>query len=190
VRRNRSSIAPNVPFQAIELLRLTNSGRVNDSAISPDGQYVAYVVRERRKTQYLVREVNTSNNTQIVSPADTQFYGATFSRDSHELYYIAKERNNSIGGLYRVPALGGTQSKSSTTWTVRSRFLPTRNSLPLSGSALAKEALMLANVDGTGERKLASRMGYESFSFGGPAWSPDGKGIVSGAAYADDKGDS
>ena len=33
------------------------------------------------------------------------------------------------------------------------------------------------------ERKLASRMGYESFSFGGPAWSPDGKGIVSGAAF-------
>src|SRR4030095_6923695 len=44
VRRNRASTAQNVPFQAIELLRLTNSGRVNDSAISPDGQYVAYVV--------------------------------------------------------------------------------------------------------------------------------------------------
>jgi len=189
VRRNRSSTAPNVPFQAIELLRLTNSGRVNDSAISPDGQYVAYVVENGGKHSIWLREVNTSNNTQIVSPADTQFYGATFSRDSHELYYIAKERNNSIGGLYRVPALGGTPVKIINDVDGPITLSPDEKQFAfVRGSSTGERALMLANVDGTGERKLASRMGYESFSFGGPAWSPDGKGIVSGAAYADDKG--
>ena len=47
---------------------------------------------------------------------------------------------------------------------------------------------MLAKVDGSEERKLASRMGYEAFSFGGPAWSPDGRSIVCGAAYTEDNG--
>ena len=187
--RNRDSTPSIIPFQAIELLRLTNSGRVNDSAISPDGRYVAYVLETGGKHSIWIREVNTSNNTQIVSPADTQFYGATFSRDSHELYYIAKERNNSIGELYRVPAQGGIPVKIINDVDGPITLSPDEKQFAfVRGSSTGERALMLANIDGPGERKLASRMGYESFSFGGPAWAPDGKSIVSGAAYTDDKG--
>ena len=73
VQRNRSSLAPPVPFQAIELLRLTNSGRVSDSAISPDGRYVAYVVENLGKQGIWLRQVANSNNIQIVAPSDLQF---------------------------------------------------------------------------------------------------------------------
>ena len=46
--------------------------------------------------------------------------------------------------------------------------------------------LFVANSDGTGERKIASRKLPAYFSFvGGPAWSPDGKTIACGAgAYS------
>ncbi|MGI8733826.1 MAG: protein kinase domain-containing protein [Pyrinomonadaceae bacterium] len=187
--RNRSSVAPAVPFQAIELLRLTNSGRVNDSAISPDGKYVAYVVENGGKQSIWLRQVANSNNIQIVPPTETQFYGATFSHDSNELYYIAKERNNSIGELHRVPALGGVPVKLITDVDGPITLSPDEKQLAfVRGSSTGERALMLANASGNEERKLASRMGYESFSFGGPAWSPDGKGIVSAAAYTDDNG--
>ena len=189
VRRNRSAAAPPIPFQAIELLRLTNSGRVNDSAISPDGKYVAYVVENGGKQSIWVRQVASSNNFQIVAPSDTQFYGGTFSQDSNELYYIAKERNNSIGVLYRVPALGGVPVKLINDVDGPITLSPDEKQLAfVRGSSTGERALMLANADGSDERKLASRMGYEAFSFGGPAWSPDGKSINCGAAYTDDKG--
>jgi len=188
-RRNRPSVAPNVPFQAIELLRLTNSGRVNDSAISPDGKYVAYTVENAGKQSIWIRQVATTNNIQIVPPTDTQFYGGTFSLNSNELYYIAKERNNSIGVLYRVPALGGVPVKVINDVDGPITLSPDERQLAfVRGSSTGERALMLANADGTDERKLASRMGYEAFSFGGPAWSPDGKSINCGAAYTDEKG--
>ena len=189
MRGNRPSAAPNVPFQAIELLRLTNSGRVNDSAISPDGKYVAYIVENAGKQSIWIRQVDTSNNLQIVPPTDTQFYGGTFSLKSDELYYIAKERNNSIGVLYRVPALGGMPVKLIHDVDGPVTLSPDEKQLAfVRGSSTGERALMLANSDGSGERKLASRMGYESFSFGGPGWSPDGKSIVCASAYTDDKG--
>ncbi|HET6863383.1 MAG TPA: protein kinase, partial [Pyrinomonadaceae bacterium] len=184
VTRNDSSLAPTAPFQGIELLRLTNSGRVSDSAISPDGKYVSYVVESGGKQSIWIREVANSNNTQIVAPKDSMFYGGTFSREGDYLYYIDKERNNTIGTLYRVPSLGGVPVKLIKDVDGPIALSPDEKQLAfVRGASTGERALMLANVDGSGERKLASRMGYESFSFSGPAWSPDSKGIVCGAAY-------
>ncbi|MGI8919431.1 MAG: protein kinase domain-containing protein [Pyrinomonadaceae bacterium] len=187
VLRDRSAGAPTVPFQAVELLRLTNSGRVNDSAISPDGKYVAYVVENGGKQSIWLRQIADSSNTQIVAPTNTQFYGGTFSLNSNELYYISKEINNSIGVLYRVPVLGGIPVKLVHDVDGPITLSPDEKQLAfVRGSSIGERALMIANTDGSDERKLASRMGYESFSFGGPGWSPDGKSIVCGAAYTEE----
>jgi serine/threonine protein kinase len=186
VRRNGFSSAPVIPFQAVEWLRLTNSGRVIDSAISPDGKYVSYVVENGGKQSIWLRQVANTNNSQIVPPTDIQFYGGTFNRAGDHLYYIAKERNNTIGTLYRVPILGGVPVKLISDVDGPITLSPDEKQLAfVRGSSTGERALMIANVDGTEERKLASRMGYESFSFGGPAWSPDGRSIVSGAAYTE-----
>jgi eukaryotic-like serine/threonine-protein kinase len=184
VRRYRSAALFSTPFQSIELLRLTNSGRVSDSAISPDGQYVSYVVESGGKQSIWLRQINTSQNVQVVAADDLQFYGATFSKKGDYLYYIAKERNNSIGTLYRIPSLGGEPVKLIRDVDGPITLSPDEKQLAfVRGSSTGERALMLATIAGTDERKLASRMGYESFSFGGPAWSPDGKAIVCGAAY-------
>jgi len=184
VRRRESSLVPSTPFQAIELLRLTNSGRVIDSAISPDGKYVSYIVENGGKQSIWLREVANSNNTQIVPPTESMFYGETFSRKGDFLYYIDKERRNTIGTLYRTPSQGGVPVKLIGDVDGPITLSPDEKQLAfVRGSSTGERALMIANADGTGERKLATRMGYESFSFGGPAWSPDGRGIICGAAY-------
>src|SRR5262249_23560151 len=56
------------------------------------------------------------------------------------------------------------------------------------GSSAGKRALIIAKADGSDERELASRTGYDAFTFTGPGWSPDGKTIASGAAYSDVNG--
>lgn len=187
--RNQSSASPPTPFQAIELLRLTNSGRVYDSAISPDGKYVAYVVEKDGKQSIWLRQIVNSNNIQVVPPDDIQFYGVTFSEAGDFLYYIAKERNNSIGTLYRVPALGGAPVKLIADVDGPITLSPDEKQMAfVRGSSTGERALMIADADGSNERKLASRMGYGAFSFGGPAWSPNGKGILSAAAYTENNG--
>src|SRR5262249_1355623 len=44
-----------------------------------------------------------------------------------------------------------------------------------------EDAVIIADIDGANERKLASRNGADFFWTGGPAWSPDGKTIATGA---------
>jgi Tol biopolymer transport system component len=46
-------------------------------------------------------------------------------------------------------------------------------------------SLMIANVDGTGERTIATRRDGNRLSIDGPAWSPDEKSIVCGAGWWD-----
>ena len=187
-QRNLSAGKTAARFQTIDLIRLTASGRVNDAAISPDGKYVAYVAESEGRESIWVREIEGSI-TQIVSPADSQYYGSTFSRDSEDLYYISMERNNSIGVLYRVPARGGVALKLIVDVDGPISLSPDGKQLAfVRGSSTGERALMIANTDGSSERKLASRTGYDSFSFNGPAWSPDGSSIACGAAYDDQNG--
>src|SRR5262249_24560410 len=46
---------------------------------------------------------------------------------------------------------------------------------------LNEDALIIADIDGSNERKLASRKGADFFWTGGPAWSPDGRVIATAA---------
>ena len=187
VQRNRGQGIRPSPFQAIELLKLTNSGRVIDSSISPDGKYVSYVVENLGKQSIWLRGVDNSSHIQIVAPEDALFYGGTFSDRGDYLYYIAKERNNTIGTLYRVPSLGGIPIKLIRDVDGPITLSPDEKQMAfVRGASTGERALIIVNADGSGERKLASRMGYEAFSFGGPAWSPDGKSIISGAAYTEE----
>ena len=41
--------------------------------------------------------------------------------------------------------------------------------------------LIVANVDGTGERVLVTRKQPDFYSISGPSWSPDGNAIATGA---------
>ncbi len=141
------------------------------------------------KESIWLRNLTTSHNVEIVPPADVERYGQTFSPDGTYVYYIAKERNNTIGTLHRVPVRGGVSVKLVVDVDGPISFSPDGRQLAfVRGSSTGERALMIVNADGSDERQLATRTGYHAFSFGGPAWSPDGKSIACGAAIPDPKG--
>ena len=178
-----------VPFKTRELVRLTNTGKVTDAAISPDGRYVAYVAENRGKESLWIKEMATTSTNEITAPADRQYYAATFSPDNAQIFYIAKERNNTVGVLLKVPLQGGEPVKIISDVDGPVSFSPDgKQFVFVRGSSTGERALIVANSDGSNERKLAVRTGYDAFTFGGPGWSPDGQTIVSGAAYSDSTG--
>lgn len=188
-RRNQSSTGRASPFQAIQLVRLTATGRVKDAAISLDGKHLAYVAENEGKQSVWLRDVATSKDVEIVPPADLEHYGATFSPDGVYVYYNTRPRNNTIGALNRVEVLGGLPVKLIVDVDGPISFSPDGKELAfVRGSSTGERALVLANADGSGERNLATRTGYHAFSFNGPAWSPDGKSIVCAAAIPEPTG--
>ena len=174
-------------FSNVRLTRLTNSGNVIDATISPDGKYIVYVLSDRSQQSLYIRQVSTANDKLIVPPARVGYFGITFSPDGNELYYALKA-NLDAGTLYRIPVLGGTPVKLLEKIDGPISFSPDgkqfaliRTNYPNPGES----AVVIANLDGSGERNLAVKKSPERISplfFTGPSWSPDGQLIASTVA--------
>jgi len=171
------------PFQSMHVSRFTSSGKAMRAAISPDGKYVVHVLSETGKQSLVVRQVAESNNIVIVQPAEVTYQGLTFSRDGAHVYYVVQERNNPIRTLYQVPALGGVPHRILKDIDSPVAISPDNKRLAFVRRYRGQneDAVIIADIDGANERKLASRNGADFFWTGGPAWSPDGKIVVTGA---------
>ena len=173
------------PFQAMKVTMLTTTGNVRQGIISPDGKYLAYVVEEAGGQSLRVRQIAIASTVQIVPPADTSYKGLTFSSDGNYVYYVRGDSQDpEFGVLYQVPVLGGDSRKLVVDVESPVTFSPDGQRLAFVRGFPGREcALMVANVDGTGERRLATREPPAYFITEGPAWSPDGKSIAVGCLH-------
>jgi Tol biopolymer transport system component/serine/threonine protein kinase len=176
---HKSGAADVAHFQTIRLSRLTSTGRSVMSSISPDGKYVAHVVNDGAQRSLWVRQVTSTRNVQLVAPAEANYVGITFSHDSGSVYYVRGERNQPLKQLYQISVLGGEPKKVLTDIDSGISFSPDGARfvfLRFSPGAERETDLIIANTDGTGEQKLATRRTPDAWFF--PAWSPDGKTIA------------
>ncbi len=90
----------------MKLSRVTQSGNAVNVAISPDGHYVVYALREGEKQGLNVRQVATGSDVQILPPDEVLIYGLTFSPDANYIDFVRSEKNNPVNTfLYRIPTL-------------------------------------------------------------------------------------
>jgi serine/threonine protein kinase/Tol biopolymer transport system component len=169
-------------LQKTRIVRLTQSGKAADVAVSPDGQYVVYVLREGEMQSLNVRQVATGSDVQIL-PADAVSYaGLTFSPDGNYIYFARSNKTNLLySDLFQMPVLGGTPRQLIHDIDARVSFSPDgRQFAFVRGVPDKNEAhLLVAQADGSGERLLVRIPAVlaQGYIFG-PAWSPDGKTIV------------
>ncbi len=173
-------------FQNVEVTRITTNGRANSATISPDGRYVVYVEDEGQgSSKIILNQLATGNTLQIVPPTNAAIFGTVFSPDSNFVYYVMNDLSSEVSSLYQVPAIGGSSRKVLTDLDSPPSFSPDGKQI-----AFIREEnninfdLVIANLDGTGERVLTTRRGLDWFEEAGPAWSPDGRTIACAAGNA------
>ena len=181
VYKSRNSAGPDrkpVISSNMKITRLTTSGKVSNAAISPDGKTVVYVLNDGGKKSLWIRQVATSSNIQIVPPTEVNIGRETFSPDGTYVYYQAFDKENPRGILLQVPAFGGVPRKIITNIAGPITFSPDGSRVAFirnDNVATGEDQLIIANADGTNEKKLAARKGDAFFPGNGMSWSPDGK---------------
>jgi Tol biopolymer transport system component/predicted Ser/Thr protein kinase len=169
-------------LQNMQIAPLTNNGKAERLAISPDGRYVAWVVRDGEKQSLWVRQVATGSDAQVLAPEEVTFEGVTFSPDGNYLHFVRSEKATfNFSNLYQMPSLGGAPTQIAKDVDTAASFSPDGKQITYVRGTPEKGlwGLMIAASDGSGERTLASFHSFIGRTFvASPAWSPDGKSIA------------
>ena len=165
----------------LQITKLTDSGKVDLAAISPDGRYVCYSLRDRGGLGLWLHQVATGSDTQIL-PADAlAFDGLSFSPDGNYIYYVRADNDDpGFKYLYVMPVLGGPSRLLVKDIDSPVSFSPNGSQFVYSRGMPAPNAteVRIANADGSGNHLLAtvpnSHPGFQP----GATWSPDGRTIA------------
>jgi Tol biopolymer transport system component len=171
------------PEQRMKLTRLTSDGSCTFAALSPDGRYLAHVTRWKDGYGLAVMQIATGSDVAILPPSPAGFVGLCFSPDGDYIYFVRNEPGIlTYSSLYQIPTLGGAPRKLVFDIDSGVAFPPDGKHIAFLRHAPRERttALIIADADGTNERKLAVTewKHLELFTTVVPAWSPDGKRIA------------
>jgi Tol biopolymer transport system component/DNA-binding winged helix-turn-helix (wHTH) protein len=156
--------------------RLPNTGDLKDGMISPDGKYIARIVKDKNQQSLSVQLSTSGIETQIVPLALQKLGCLAFSPDSSFVYYTTnKEDQNET--LYQIPVTGGNARKITERINSPISFAPDGRRYVFVREAHGRSSLMIASLDGAEEKELIARETPAEY-LDYPAWSPDGSRIV------------
>jgi len=170
-----------VPFQSYSITKMTQSGSVNNSAISADGKYIVYVQVENGQESLWLRNVVSASNTQVLAPDGARFNGLTFTPDGNYIYYVKLDpKRPGVGLLFQMPVLGGNSKQLIEDVDSPVSFSPDGKQFVFRrDSSLTKiSQLMVGETDTMKERVLTTLTDFPSNQYLFPSWSPDGETIA------------
>jgi eukaryotic-like serine/threonine-protein kinase len=166
---------------AMQMTKLTDSGKATQVAISPDGHFVVYVLREGEQQSLWVRNVATKSDVQVLAPEVVQFMGISFSPDGNYIYFVRSDKSTSnYRYLYAMPVLGGSPRQLVRDVDTPIDFSPDGKQFVFGRGVPNDTAneIRIAQIDGSGERLLATLPSTLAGFVPGVTWSPDGKTIA------------
>jgi eukaryotic-like serine/threonine-protein kinase len=171
------------PFQNVKISRVSGTHNARLGAMSPDGNYLAYVLNNEGSESLWLRHLSSESNVQILQPQRVQFRALRFAPDGSHIYFSHTQPvsgpSSQAYDLYRIPVLGGTPQ-------ILIKDIDTNPSFSPDGKRLVfvrandpepgKYFVVVANVDGGEEKTVFT--GSTSQVMMDVAWSPDGKTIA------------
>ncbi|MEN3326977.1 MAG: eukaryotic-like serine/threonine-protein kinase [Acidobacteriota bacterium] len=174
-----------VPFERVEVTKLTTNGNALMGAISPDGKYVAYVTGGAGKESLWLRQVDINSNAQLIAPREGHYLGVAFSPDNNYVYFgYAESGRNDATQIFRLPVLGigATAMKVELQEGLPALSHDRKRIAFIRFDRQAQtDSLIVANADGSdekvvGTRKWPQRYGWDPLSR--PEWTADNQTLM------------
>ena len=180
IKQKNISASPVNPFLKITKQKLTASGKNLLPALSPDGEYVAYVKDDSGKQSLWLMQVLSKSAVQIVAPAAVTYNAVTFTPDGKTIFYMLGDNQSQDDSLYQIPLLGGTPKRVLIGVNSAISFSPDGKRFAyIKGNVSQGEtSLLIAGLDGSEQVLLTRKKPEMVANWSGVAWSPDGRWIA------------
>lgn len=146
------------PFQNFTMTQITNTGKAEQAAISPDGKYILSVQDDGGKKSLWLRNIPTASDTQVIPPVAAEYQNLAFSPDGNYIYFRkAVNAQNTEFNLYEAPVLGGSPRMVARDVDSNPAFSPDGKHMAyLRGNdpEPGKYRILSANIDGSDEQVL------------------------------------
>jgi serine/threonine protein kinase len=166
------------PFQNFTMTQVTNTGKAEQAAISPDGRYILNVQNDNGRQSLWLRNVPTGSDTQVIPPASATYRSLAFSPDGNYIYFRkAANAQATEFDLYRVPVLGGTPKPLVRDIDSDVSFSPDAKRMAYvraNDPEVGKYRLLMANLDGNDETILLITEPKQGADPTRLSWSPNG----------------
>ena len=180
--RTGDKAAPSLDLSKARISKVTESGNATNTAISPDGRYVAYVENDGDEYSLWVSQLATGGKTQVVPRQPQVLAHLSFSPDGEYLYFARGARLRGGYALSRVPAIGGLETRILDDVDSPVSFSPDGRQFAFMRGAGRETHIMVAAAGGGSQQILATRKAPLAFWFVAPDWSPDGTVVAASAS--------
>lgn len=171
---------------ALPIVTRVNDKNISISVISPDGKFIAAAQNSNVKNggSLSIRQLDTNREIQLLAPDESRIFAdMKFSFDGSLIYFIAYEKGEKNGAIYRIPFLGGVKQKIADLGEGNHSFAiaPDGKQVAFYRNAPDGEScsLIALPIDNPSEKeKVLFTFKFDEDNFGNfLSWSPDGKFI-------------
>lgn len=165
------------PVENVSFQKLTFTGNTSSPTISPDGKSIAFV----KQGDLYLQDINTGSHIRLDVVDQKIFSNLQFSPDGESLYFRNERRTDAGGDMFQVSRFGGAARKAVENSWSGIGFSPDGKNISFVRyfPKQAQWTLFTKNLETGEEKPLFERNSPESiYRTGFPAWSPDGKKIV------------
>ncbi|MGD9562166.1 MAG: winged helix-turn-helix domain-containing protein [Pyrinomonadaceae bacterium] len=165
------------PF-AVE--QLSTSGKSAHAALSPDGKFVVYSEESGGKESVWLRNLDSSENVQIVPPSDDEYLGLTFASTGNFIYFVRLAHGlHGLPSLYRIDTVGGVPVKLADNVGKRVSLSADDSRIAFARCRYRRTdfcGVFVADANGANERKLMAT--ENGIHIGDVRFAPDGRSIA------------